>query len=27
MAEAGITDFSSYAVSPGIPLRTDLFLD
>jgi citronellol/citronellal dehydrogenase len=27
LAEAGITDFSSYAVSPGIPLRTDLFLD
>jgi len=27
LAEAGITDFSGYAVSPGMPLRTDVFLD
>jgi citronellol/citronellal dehydrogenase len=27
LAEAGITDFSGYAVSSGMPLRTDLFLD
>jgi citronellol/citronellal dehydrogenase len=27
LAEAGITDFSGYAVSPGMPLKTDLFLD
>jgi citronellol/citronellal dehydrogenase len=27
LAEAGITDFSAYSVSPGLPLRTDLFLD
>ena len=27
LAEAGTTDFSVYAVSPGVPLRTDLFLD
>ena len=27
LAKAGITDFSGYAVSPGTPLKTDLFLD
>jgi citronellol/citronellal dehydrogenase len=27
LAEAGITDFSGYAVTPGMPLKTDLFLD
>src|ERR1700733_3375703 len=27
LAKAGITDFSGYAVSPGNPLRSDLFLD
>ncbi len=27
LGEAGITDFSGYAVNPGTPLRTDLFLD
>jgi citronellol/citronellal dehydrogenase len=27
LAEAGITDLSAYSVSPGLPLRTDLFLD
>ncbi len=27
LVEAGITDFSGYAVSPGMPLRTDVFLD
>ena len=27
LAAAGVTDFSGYAVSPGKPLRRDLFLD
>ena len=27
LATAGVTDFSRYAVTPGAPLRTDLFLD
>jgi citronellol/citronellal dehydrogenase len=27
LAKAGMTDFSAYAVSPGLPLRTDLFLE
>lgn len=27
LAEEGVTDFSPYAVSPGVPLRSDLFLD
>ena len=27
LAEAGMTDLSGYAISPGMPLRTDLFLD
>ena len=27
LAQAGITDLSAYAVSPGLPLKTDLFLD
>ncbi|MBM3511537.1 MAG: NAD(P)-dependent oxidoreductase [Alphaproteobacteria bacterium] len=27
LAEAGVTDFSRYAVAPGAPLLTDLFLD
>jgi citronellol/citronellal dehydrogenase len=27
LTEAGVTDFSHYAVSPGQPLRRDLFLD
>jgi citronellol/citronellal dehydrogenase len=27
LAAAGITDFSAYAVQPGVPLRTDIFLD
>jgi citronellol/citronellal dehydrogenase len=27
LTDAGITEFSAYAVSPGLPLRTDFFLD
>ena len=27
LAEAGVTDFSRYAVKPGNPLLPDLFLD
>jgi citronellol/citronellal dehydrogenase len=27
LREAGVTDFDRYAVSPGTPLYTDLFLD
>ena len=27
LAKAGVSDFSAYAVSPGSPLTTDLFLD
>lgn len=27
LADEGVADFSSYAVAPGTPLRTDLFLD
>jgi len=27
LADAGVTDFTKYAVSPGTPLRRDLFLD
>jgi citronellol/citronellal dehydrogenase len=27
LASAGVTDFSHYAVTPGAPLRTDIFLD
>lgn len=27
LGEAGVTDCSSYAVVPGVPLRSDLFLD
>jgi len=27
LAEAGVTDFESYAVAPGQPLATDLFVD
>ena len=27
LAEAGVTDFEKYAVSPGKPLRGDFFLD
>jgi citronellol/citronellal dehydrogenase len=27
LAQAGVKDLSSYAVAPGLPLKTDLFLD
>jgi citronellol/citronellal dehydrogenase len=27
LTESGVTDFSKYAVKPGKPLMTDLFLD
>ncbi len=27
LREEGVSDFSSYAVAPGMPLVTDLFLD
>jgi citronellol/citronellal dehydrogenase len=27
LVETGVTDFSGYAVCPGMPLKTDLFLD
>ena len=27
LAQAGVTDFSAYAVAQGQPLKTDLFLD